>query len=451
MNGNAQSLPSGVPDGDELPRVAVRPPGPRSRQWLARAAAATAPMGPPEPAKPIPELITTGIVYARGVGANVIDVDGNRFVDLAGGFGALLLGHSHQAVVSAVRRQSEQLLHALGDLHPSDCKVLLSEALAGLIPTHGARTILGQSGADAITAALKSASLCSGRPGWVACGASYHGLGYAPLALCGLRSGYVAPFRAQLNPHAQRVAYPSVTGEERSLNELERALRSGTIGAVVIEPILGRGGIIPVAPGALSRVRELTREHGALLIVDEIWTGLGRSGEWLYSGAECCDADIVCFGKGLGGGLPISACVGKPDVMQHWQQPEEVVHTSTFAGAPLACATALATLEALRQEGLVRRSAILGTRWLASLRSRLAGMPAVKEIRGRGMMVGIELNLGAGGAVAAMSAMLDRGFIVTTGGGKREVVVLTPPLTIAEPLLEAFIAELADWLQNRQP
>ena len=176
---------------DLPPSIHTAPPGPTSRSWLVRHAHVAAPMGPaPQPGPP------SGIVYATGRGANVTDVDGNRYVDLAGGFGALLLGHLHPTVQRVMGLQSERLLQALGDLYPADAKIALLERLTRLYPEPGAKGILGQSGSDALSAALKTAKLATGRSGVLAFTGAYHGLGYGPLAACGLRESYRAPFAA---------------------------------------------------------------------------------------------------------------------------------------------------------------------------------------------------------------------------------------------------------------
>lgn len=383
-------------------------------------------------------------MYATAVGANVVDVDGNRYVDLAAGFGAGLLGHAHPTVRRALALQAERLWHALGDVHPSAAKIALSERLAALYPEPGAQVILGQSGSDAVSAALKTALLYTGKPGVVAFAGAYHGLGYGPLAACGLRASYRAPFAAQLSAHVRFCDYP-VSSEAlgAALAAVERELADGTVGAILVEPILGRGGVLVPPLGFLRALALLAVEHGALLIADEIWTGLGRAGSWVRSVAEGVTPDLLCFGKGLGGGLPLSALVGRRSVMAAWERTEEVVDTSTFAGAPLACATALATLDTLSREKLPERSLALGTAWSADLATMLADLPRV-SVRGAGLMLGVDLGPHPGAAVRVVRALLERGFLATTGGGQREVLVLTPPLTIAEPLLAAATTAVAE-------
>jgi 4-aminobutyrate aminotransferase/(S)-3-amino-2-methylpropionate transaminase len=388
-------------------------------------------MGPILPPGP-----PSGIVYATGRGANVTDVDGNRYVDLAGGFGALLVGHLHPTVQRVVALQSQRLLQALGDLHPADAKIALLERLTRMYPEPGAKGILAQSGSDAVSAALKTAKLATAKSGVLAFTGSYHGLGYGPLAACGLRESYRAPFAQELNPHLCFAAYPTnPDGGARSLEECRARLLQGNVGAVLIEPVLGRGGVIAPPPGFLGELWRLSRESGALLIADEIWTGLGRAGSWLSAVAEGVVPDLICLGKGLGGGLPISAVIGSATVMQSWRREPEVVHTATFAGAPLAASAAIATLEVLSKEQLPERAQRVGARYLRDLRAALGGSAQVRDVRGRGLMLGIDLGERLGVASWLMQGLLQAGYITSTGGGKREVLVLTPPLNIDESVL----------------
>jgi 4-aminobutyrate aminotransferase-like enzyme len=425
---------------DQAPRIVVTPPGPSSRTWQVRHAHVAAPMGPaPQPGRP------SGIVYATGRGSNVTDVDGNRYVDLAGGFGALLLGHLHPGVGRVIALQSERLLHALGDLYPADAKIALLERLTRLYPEPAAKGIVAQSGSDAVSAALKTAKLATGKPGVLAFSGAYHGLGYGPLAACGLRESYRVPFAEELSRHVRFVPYPaSAALAEESLAAAAQHLLQGTIGCVLIEPVLGRGGVAKPPPGFLRQLSELTRSHQALLVADEIWTGLGRAGAWLSSLAEGVLPDLICLGKGLGGGLPISAVIGSARVMQSWRREAEVVHTATFAGSPLAASAAIATMEALNKERLPERSAELGERFAGALREALAKHTQVREVRGAGLMVGVDLGERPGAASQLMRLLLEQGYITSTGGGRREVLVLTPALNIDENVLLGSVPVIAE-------
>jgi 4-aminobutyrate aminotransferase/(S)-3-amino-2-methylpropionate transaminase len=430
-------LPPGEASGDEPPEIRVEPPGPMSRAALARLEQLECPAFDRrrEARAERTGVEMLPIVLASGKGVNLYDVDGNRYVDLIAGFGALLLGHAPPAVIRAIEGQSQRLVQALGDVYSADTKIALMERLASLHPGHKPKVILAQSGSDAVTAAIKTAMLATGKPGLVAFEGAYHGLGYAPLAACGLRESYRQPFAPQLNPRVSFAPYARAEADvDRALGAVEQALRVGDVGAVLLEPILGRGGCV-VPPDAFVRgIRELTQAHGALLIADEIWTGLGRSGAMVRTKKIAVDADILCFGKGLGGGLSLSACVASGEIMEAWARTEEVVHTSTHAGSPLACAAAIATLDALRWKHLVPRAEELGDRLKDTLRAELAGCPDLVEVRGAGLMIGVELS-SVDLALRAARGLRTRGYLVLTGGCRSEVLTFTPALNIGEERL----------------
>jgi 4-aminobutyrate aminotransferase/(S)-3-amino-2-methylpropionate transaminase len=456
-------LPATDAAGDEPPEMRVAPPGPMSRSALARLEHVECPaFGRRREARAEQsgaEMLP--IVLASGKGSNLFDVDGNRYVDLVAGFGALVLGHAATPVLRAIAGQADRLMQALGDVYAADAKIALLERLASLHPGVRPRVMLGQSGSDAITAALKTARLATGKPGVVAFEGAYHGLGYGPLAACGVRPSYRFPFADQLNPRVTFAPYPrDEAGLDRALGAVEQALRAGDVGAVLVEPILGRGGCVVPPPAFLGGLVEAAHRHGALVVADEIWTGMGRSGAMVRSTAVGAVADILCFGKGLGGGLAISACVASEDVMMAWAgtaqasptparpgapSDGEVVHTSTHAGSPLACAAAVATLDALRFRKLPARAREVGETARAAFRAALQGVPSVVEVRGEGLMLGIELDGGDRG-LRAMRGMLARGYVVITGGTRSETLTLTPPLTIHEERLAAAAAALRDVL-----
>jgi len=418
-----------------LPEIKVPPPGPRSKELADRLARAESPAV--DARREARDQVA--IVYERGEGINVWDVDGNRYVDMVAGFGALALGHGDASVQTAIDAQSKKLTLALGDVYASEAKVSLCEKLAALYPEKDARVLLGSSGADAVTAALKTAVLSTERSGVIAFAGAYHGLSYGPLAACGLHASFREPFKEQLGRHVTFAPFPSNEAEaDDAIIHAQNALISGRIGAILIEPILGRGGCVVPPPLFLRRVRDLCDRFGALLICDEIWTGLGRSGSMLMSVSQGVLADIVCLGKALGGGLPISACIGSAKVMAPWgARGGSTLHTATHFGNPLACATAIATLDAIQNGALADKSRRSGDDLLELLQEKTKGDARVKEVRGRGLMIGIQLD-SQERALAAMRALLERGWIVLTGAPKGDVITLTPPLIIDPRVLEAF-------------
>ncbi len=427
-----------------------RPPGPASRRYAERLQAVECPAFQRRRASRAPGDDDSGpIVLADGQGSDLRDVDDNRYVDLAAGFGSVLLGHGHPAVAEAVAAQLTRLAQGLGDLYGTDTKLELLEQLSALHPAGPAQVLLGQAGSDAVTAALKTATLATGRHGFVAFDGAYHGLGYGPLPACGYQAGFRTPFAPQLNPSVHHAPYPGVRGadEDAALTFLRQLLRRERVAAVLVEPVLGRGGCITPPDSFLVELCCLAHRHGALVIADEIWTGLGRCGSWLRSEALDLPVDILCLGKGLGGGLPISACIAPPTIMAGWAQEAEAIHTSTHSGAPLACAAALATLKTLRDETLVERSRKLGEKACRSFHQQLASCESVRDIRGEGLMIGIELQDGAT-AQRACAALLDRGYLVLTGDVAGATLTLTPALTIPERKLLGFGECLGEILQG---
>lgn len=377
------------------------------------------------------------IVWAEARGANVRDVDGNVFVDMTAGFGVAALGHGHPAVRGAVVKQTERLMHAMGDVHPADVKIALLAKLAQRVPMSDARFVLGAHGADAVEAALQTALLFTRRPGVIAFEGGYHGLSLGALSVCGYKLGFRAPFDSKLDSHVRFVPYPRSESElALTKDALDRALKMDDVGAVLIEPMLGRGGVFEPAEGALSWIGERSRDAGALVIADEIWTGLGRTGSW-WAG-EALKPDLMCLGKALGGGMPISACAGRREVMEAWGAPVgEALRTATFLGHPIACAAALAQLETLENADAPRVASEQGK----VLRHALEAALGTEKVRGRGMALAVEIG-GAQRTLSVVRALLERGFITLPAGADASALQLSPPFDLDEALIHAFVDAL---------
>jgi len=373
----------------------------------------------------------------------VIDADGNRYVDLTSGFGVAFVGHRHPELVDAVKRQADRLLHALGDLHPSDVKIELLERLCALAPWPEARALLSLSGADAVTTALKTAVMATGKAGVIAFEGSYHGLSYGPLAVSGFAKRFREPFAAQLQSDVHFAAWPEPDQNiDVALEALPRDWSS--IGALIVEPIQGRAGVRFPPSGFLEALAGVCRKNGALLIVDEIFTGVGRCGAWWRSVDEGVIPDVICAGKALGGGLPVSACIASEQVMRAWGNPDqEAIHTGTFYGDPLGAAAALATIDLIERERLAQRATDRGNAFAAMLRA--APLPGVSEVRHAGMMLGLQLQ-GSMRALSISRALLERGYLVLPAGMQSDVIQLAPPVTSSEAQLEGFVAALKDAL-----
>ncbi|MGB8223062.1 MAG: aspartate aminotransferase family protein [Polyangiales bacterium] len=432
--------------GDALPAVRTPIPGDAGRAWVQRLATSECPALTTRRKRREEQTGASHdpIVWVEANGANVIDAEGNRYVDLTSGFGVAFVGHRHPEVVAAIKRQADRLLHALGDMHPSDVKIELLERLCALAPWPDARAMLSLSGADAVTAALKTAVMATGKTGIIAFEGSYHGLTYGPLAVSGFAERFRKPFEAQLQPGVHFAQWP---GKDAELDSVLEALPRdwSDIGAVIVEPIQGRAGIRLPPPGFLDALKRTCRANDALLIVDEILTGIGRCGAWFRSVDDRVTPDVICIGKALGGGLPVSACIASEEVMSAWGDPDrEAIHTGTFYGDPLGAAAALATIELIERERLVERAAERGDALAATLRG--ARLPGVSEIRHAGMMLGLQLEQPLQ-ALTVARRLLERGYLVLPAGATADVVQLAPPVMVSDAQLEGFIASLRDVLE----
>lgn len=407
--------------GDELPLLNTPVPGPQSRAWVDRLAKRECPAITARRARRADALgvsDTDPVVWKQARGAVVEDVDGNRFVDLTAGFGVAGIGHRNPAVVQAIAGQSQVLLHAMGDAFPDPRRIELLERLAELTGLdHG---ILGSSGSDAVEAALKTARMASGRDGVLCFSGGYHGLSYGALSVIGYkRSAFQAPFAGQLGDNVRQAEFG---GEIPDLSQ---------IGAVIVEPIQGRGGIRVPPQGWLQRLRTACDQAGAVLIFDEIYSAFGRTGLPFASEHFAVRPDLLCVGKSLAGGFPISACMGTRAVMESWGASKgEALHTQTFLGNPLGCAMALAALDEMARLDLPTRARAIE----ATLRARLPQL----EIQGKGAMLGLRIPE----TLRISRGLLERGFIVLPAGEQAQVLALTPPMVITDGQLEAFAQAL---------
>lgn len=412
--------------GIELPNMISPVPGPASRAWVDRLAARECPAVTARRARRAAALgaaDTDPIVWDEAVGANVQDVDGNVFVDLCAGFGVAAVGHRHPAVVAAGQAQLAHLPHAMGDAFPDPRRIELMEALCAR--TGLDRVLLGTSGSDAVEAAVKTARLATGRDRVLSFTGGYHGLASAPLAVIGYhRREFREPFEPLLGTHGDLAPYGG------PLPELH------PYAAVLVEPIQGRGGMRAPPDGWLAELHAAARAAGALVIHDEIYSGLGRTGRFLATDER---PDLLCLGKALGGGFPISACLGTAAAMDAWgASTGEAIHTQTFLGNPVGCAMGLAVLRVIDEEGLVERAATEGARFAEAL----AAVPGVTGVRGRGMMIGVELP----DSLRVTRRLLERGWIVLPAGEHAEVLGLTPPLCLTRAQADGFVDALAEAL-----
>lgn len=361
------------------------------------------------------------IVLVRGRGARVWDMDGTEYIDCIGGHGAAAMGHAHPAIVTAVQAQAERLFLAPNGFY-NDMRAQCLAELVRVAPPGLNRAFLCNSGTEAVEAALKFARLVTGRTKIVSTMRGFHGRSMGALSTT-WRKEYREPFEP-LIPDVTFVPY----------NRLERMAGAidATTAAVIVEVIQGEGGVYPGTAEFLAGTQALCREHGALFIVDEIQTGIGRTGKLFASEHFDLRPDLMTVAKSIAGGIPMgSTLIGERlgEIPGH-------VHGSTFGGNPLACAAALATLHAMEAEGLPQRAATLGARLMDGLRA--LDNPAIREVRGMGLMVGMELKEHSAPYLAALA---EQGVLALPAGAT--VMRFLPPLVISEQDIDTVIEKVA--------
>ena len=403
------------------------------------------------------------VFWDEAVGTNVRDADGNVYLDFTGGFGVALLGHSSPPVVAALREQAGRLMHGMGDVHPPSLKVDLLERLAALSPWDESVGVLASTGSEAVEIALKTSLLATGRPGIVAFQGGYHGLTLGSLAATS-RELFRKPFQERLYPGVAFAPFPEpwraggASGEE-CLNRVGELLRSGApngdpVGTLVIEPIQGRAGVRIPPDGFMEALSALAAEADVLIVADEVFTGMGRCGPMFASELVGLRPDLLCIGKALGAGMPLSACMANRSVMSAWPGSEgEATHTSTFLGHPLACATAIAALETLKPAARAERVAERGAHLMQQLERRLSNAPGVRDIRGAGLLIGIELDSTApakGAAARVAESALQRGLLVLPAGEVGQVVELTPAVVVTDEQIDFAVRVLSAALKGAE-
>jgi len=441
--------------GKLLPTIEVEPPGPKSREWAERLRKVESPAASTLQQEEAP------IFWEQSRGANVMDVDGNIYVDITGAFFVTSAGHSNPRIAQAIRQQSEKLLHSMGSVNPNVPRVKLAEKLAEITPGRLAVSHIANTGGEAVDLALKTARLHTGRHMVVSFHGGFHGKTFASLAVTA-KNYFRQPWQPLLTgathiPYAYcyrcpfGLCYPAC--DIQCAKYLEHILSNPSSGvadvaAVIAEPVQGAGGVVVPPPEFLKRIADTCHSSGVLFIADEIITGFGRTG--LLFGCEHSGVvpDIMTLGKGMASGFPISAMITTREIVADWKSEQ---HTSTFVGHPVGCAAALASIKEIEKKNLAKRARRLGNYLRQALERLKERHPLVGDVRGLGLMATLELvkdretkEPAAKETARVGEAALRRGLMATLRGGRYgNCVRIAPALTITQEQLE-FAVETLD-------
>ena len=410
-------------------------PGPRSREVLARLDASVA----------SPLQVTFPLVAAEARGATITDVDGNVFIDFAGGVGCLNVGHSHPHVVAAAIEQVERFTHTDYTVVPYEVYATLSERLLRLAPFTGpAKAAFFNAGTEAVENAVKFARAYTGRHAVIGFEGAFHGRTYLSLAL----TSKTHPYKAGLGPFAPevyRVPFPNAfrgPTPEQALAALRRAfstvVAAEDVAAIVFEPVQGEGGFIPAAPEFVRGLRQICDEHGIVLVCDEVQTGFARTGKFFAIEHFGVEPDLITVAKSIAMGLPLSGVLGKAAIMD---APVAGGVGGTYVGNPVAQAAAVAVLEVIEEEGLVARSAAIGETMRARMEGWQQRWPQVGDVRGLGAMLAIELVEGDSEPATELASRvvaqaLQRGLLLLKAGVAGNCIRVLVPLVISDAELD---------------
>lgn len=399
----------------------------------------------------------SNLVIASAEGAHLTTTDGKDVLDFGCGIGVTSLGHRHPEVVAAAHAQLDTLWHTSTTAYHTKI-VEAAEKLVSLVPDGLDRVFFGNSGAETVEAAVKVARRSTGRSDIIAFEGAFHGRTYGAISLTASKSKYhkgVGPFLPGVHhtpypycfrtcTHAPGEPCPIALGKR--LDDMFHLMVDPTsVAAIIVEPILGEGGYVVPPKGFLQTLRSYCDRYGILLIADEVQCGLARSGRMFAVEYDEVTADIMCVAKALGNGLPIGAMVARHEVMESWHAGE---HGTTYGGNPVACAAAIAVMTVMERDGMAKRAAELGATVMATVSGWKSRYPHLADVRGRGLMIGLEFMDGEAGATDLVATIqkdaVARGVLVLTCGRDDNVIRLIPPLTISDSDLNAGLSRLEE-------
>ncbi|MBP0134249.1 MAG: acetylornithine/succinylornithine family transaminase [Nitrosarchaeum sp.] len=351
------------------------------------------------------------VTIEKGIGSHVWDINGKEYIDCMAGYGVAIVGHQNKRVVNAIKEQVDKIITVHSSLYNKTREEFL-KTLIGLAPKGLTQVHLNNSGAEAIEAAIKFSRKFTGKKGMVAMKGSYHGKSLGALSIT-----FNPKYKKAFEPLIEKVSFASF-GDIESL----RSTIDQDTAFVILEPIQGESGINVAPDGFLQQVREICNEKGILLIFDEIQAGLGRTGRLWACDHWNTAPDILCLAKGIAGGVPMGATIVRQDILASMSKGE---HSSTFGGNPLSCAAGIATLHALTQDGLIENSEKMGNYFREGLEKLKAKHTIIREIRGKGLMIGVELKFEV---KDILMNLLKEGVLMLYSG--RNILRILPPLVI---------------------
>ncbi len=401
------------------------------------------------------------IVAERGEGAYIYDPDGNRYLDFTTGIAVTSTGHCHPRVVKAIQEQAARLIHGQANIVYHPPMLRLVEELRRIMPPELDSFFFSNSGAEAVEGAVKLARHATGRPNVIAFQGSFHGRTAMTMSLTSSKTIYRAGYQPLTPgvffapyPYAYRYGWDEKETAAWCLDELRYVLRTQTApfetAAILVEPVLGEGGYVPPPPSFLKGLREVCDEHGILLIVDEIQSGFGRTGKWFAFQHFGIVPDVVTMAKGIASGMPLSGIAARRELMEKWIVGS---HGGTYGGNAISCAAAVATIQVIRDEGLVENAAMMGSLLMERLRDVQSRFPVIGDVRGLGLMVATEFSIpdsapyeGAAHtpdtatAKAVVQKCKDEHLLLLTCGPWDNTIRWIPPLIVTEEQIDAAVA-----------
>ncbi|MEO5966444.1 MAG: aspartate aminotransferase family protein [Candidatus Limnocylindrales bacterium] len=408
----------------------------------------------------------TNLVVDHGEGSWLVTPDGERYLDYTSGIGVTNTGHAHPRVVAAIQAQAARLIHGQQNIVYHEAGLRLHERLAGLLPNGPWSVFLSNSGAEAVEAAVKLARAATGRPAIIAFRYGFHGRTAQAMALTAAKDVYrgaFEPLPGSIYHAAYPYCYRAAGGPhdpaactcdwEAQLDLLfHQLVFPDRVAAIIVEPVIGEGGYLVPPPTFLPRLREITRQHGILLIADEVQTGFGRTGELFAVRHWDVDPDVVVMAKGIASGMPLSGILAKKELMDRLPPGS---HGGTYGGNVVSCAAANATLDVIEDEGLLENARARGTQLLDGLRRLSAARPSIGDVRGLGLMVAIEFVKPGDGdgrvpdaalTKRVQAACFERNLLLLTAGTYVNVIRIIPPLVTTADEVDRALVIIAEAL-----